>query len=128
MSYKTALEASGCVVHEYITTGDYQGTWYALVEYNGKVGVVSGSYGSCSGCDAFEAEFGWDEQDKLDPVKVSQFTKSYLDSLRTTDEVINENDKNKDDVDYEEFKQSLEKMKEIESRISFKKEVDKVIH
>lgn len=39
--------------------GNYQGTWVAIVEYKGVTGVVQGYYGSCSGCDAFEAEFNY---------------------------------------------------------------------
>ena len=63
MAYQEALEAAGAKVHEYKDFGSYQGDWYAYVTYKGESGWVHGSYGSCSGCDAFEAEFGWDEHD-----------------------------------------------------------------
>ena len=59
MGYSEALEAAGAKVINFEQFGDYQGTWYALVEYNGQKGIVEGSYGSCSGCDAFEAEFSY---------------------------------------------------------------------
>lgn len=59
MGYSEALEAAGAKVIEYKEFGSYQGDWLAFVEYNGEKGIVEGSYGSCSGCDAFEAEFGW---------------------------------------------------------------------
>lgn len=57
MGYQVALESAGAEVVEYIESGDYQGTWLALVHYKGKMGWVHGEYGSCSGCDAFAAEF-----------------------------------------------------------------------
>lgn len=62
MSYSSALEAAGAVVHTYETFGDYQGTWVADVTFNGIRGLVVGSYGSCSGCDAFEAEIGYEHE------------------------------------------------------------------
>lgn len=57
MSYSMAMEAAGAVVHSYEEFGDYQGTWYAYVTYQGQNGYVHGSYGSCSGCDSFLSEF-----------------------------------------------------------------------
>lgn len=57
--YVNALRAAGAEVLDYETFGDYQGTWLARVRVGGEVGYIEGSYGSCSGCDAFEAEFGW---------------------------------------------------------------------
>ena len=41
--------------------GSYQGDWLAFVEYKGERGIVQGSYGSCTGCDAFQAEFDYDD-------------------------------------------------------------------
>jgi hypothetical protein len=58
MSYEEALEVAGAKVLAFEEFGDYQGTWWAKVCYKGEVGWVSGSYGSCSSCDAFEDEFG----------------------------------------------------------------------
>lgn len=63
MGYTQALEAAGAKVLGYHEAGSYQGMWGAIVVYNGKLGLVTGSYGSCSGCDAFEGEFGWGEPD-----------------------------------------------------------------
>lgn len=57
--YQKALEAAGAKVHEFKEFGSYQGHWFALVTYKGERGWVSGSYGSCGGCDSFEAEFGY---------------------------------------------------------------------
>lgn len=61
MSYESALEAAGAKVLESKYFGSYQGDWLALVDYKGQRGFVHGSYGSCSGCDAFEAEFGYSD-------------------------------------------------------------------
>src|SRR5574340_1404036 len=61
MSYQEAMEAAGAEVVAFEQFGSYQGAWRAKVRYKGETGWVQGSYGSCSGCDAFEAEFGWYE-------------------------------------------------------------------
>lgn len=63
MGYSEALEAAGAKVLEYKQFGSYQGDWLAFVEYNGEKGIAQGSYGSCSGCDAFEAEFSYYDQE-----------------------------------------------------------------
>jgi len=62
MGYSKTLEKAGAKVLEFKEFGSYQGTWLAKVEYNGEIGWVEGSYGSCSGCDAFQAEFGYAEE------------------------------------------------------------------
>lgn len=62
MGYSEALEKAGCKVIDFNEFGSYQGTWLAFVEYNGEKGIVQGSYGSCSGCDAFQAEFDWSDE------------------------------------------------------------------
>lgn len=58
MSYKKALEAAGATILEFKEFGDYQGSWFAFVDYKSERGWVMGSYGSCTECDAYEAEFG----------------------------------------------------------------------
>ena len=50
MSYCQALEAAGAKILQFKSFGSYQGDWWAKVEYNGEIGWVAGSYGSCSGC------------------------------------------------------------------------------
>jgi len=57
MGYFEALEAAGAQVLASQTFGSYQGDWFAKVNYNGSTAWVHGCYGSCSGCDAFCAEF-----------------------------------------------------------------------
>ena len=56
--YSECLKIAGCRVIEFVTFGTYQGNWVALVDYNGKKGWIIGSYGSCTGCDSFQSEFG----------------------------------------------------------------------
>ena len=61
MSYCEAMKAAGAKVLEYKTFGSYQGDWWAKVVFEGKSYWVHGSYGSCSGCDSFQAHFdGYD--------------------------------------------------------------------
>ena len=65
MGYSTAMEAAGATVLQYESFGSYQGDWFALVVYGGKTFWVHGSYGSCSGCDAFCAEFDFGGDDNV---------------------------------------------------------------
>lgn len=64
MGYKSALEAAGATIHAFKEFGSYQGEWVAKVTYKGETGWIEGNYGSCSGCDAFQMEFGYDDSDK----------------------------------------------------------------
>ncbi len=60
-SYSGALRAAGVTVHACKWFGSYQGDWIADVTMlDGRRGLIKGGYGSCSGCDAFEAELGSD--------------------------------------------------------------------
>ena len=61
MSYKSALTAAGANVLAFESFGSCQGDWLAKVVFEGQTGYVAGSYGSCSSCDAFQAEFGWSD-------------------------------------------------------------------
>lgn len=86
MSYQQALEATGVKVLAFEETGDYQGTWFALTD-NKEFPIVIGDYGSCSGCDAFEAEFGYSYSD--DPSfesRLKTFGQSYLNDGMTWQE------------------------------------------
>jgi glutaredoxin len=92
------------------------------VRYDGKVGWVTGSYGSCSGCDAFEGEFDYathdvDEGDEFERYEVQhdpmdegfyegcdqcvdlkkrliEFGKSYLDNIMSQEEAEKEAEAN----------------------------------
>ncbi len=122
-NYQTALEAAGAKVLAFESFGSYQGDWLALVEHQGNKTYVRGSYGSCSGCDAFEAEFGYhegkcdehsyeDSNDCQDCVaaktdydtRLQAFGTGYLDNFYTKEELVkkftedSEWDSNADDV------------------------------
>lgn len=84
MGYREAFEAAGAEVLLYKEFGSYQGDFYAKIRFNGEIGWVHGSYGSCSGCDAFEAEFGWHDYD--DTEKLASFGLTYVETLLTQDE------------------------------------------
>lgn len=89
MDYKTALEIAGAKIIVYEAFGDYQGRWFAKVEYLGKIGWVHGEYGSCSGCDAFQSEFGYfDEINQELKMRLVEFGVKYLDQMITQDEVL----------------------------------------
>lgn len=109
--YQEAMEAAGATVLAFDSFGSYQGDWLAKVVVNGETGFVQGSFGSCSGCDAFEAEFGYSESkceehqydydDEVTDncagcvvaraehkVKLADFGQNYLNALQTYEEVL----------------------------------------
>ena len=111
MSYELALEAAGCDVIEYVEFGSYQGEWLALVKYDGQCGIVEGSYGSCSGCDSFQAEFGWydDERDDYQE-RLKSFGEGYLPALPIA-HYISQLEKRVDDFEWDsEAKEMLEQV------------------
>ena len=84
--YQAAIYAAGADILAFEEFGSYQGEWIAEIKLpNGEVFFVSGCYGSCSGCDAFQAEFGWD-CDEADPEyteKLAAFGRDYLGKCMT---------------------------------------------
>ena len=114
MSYQEAMEADGAKVLAYQTFGDYQGTWLAKVEYGGVLGWVSGAYGSCSGCDAFEAEFGYSYEDEPDlKERMALFGRSYLQHMMTPEEAIKEAGKSiRDGWEYDEPQSQIDFIKD----------------
>lgn len=92
MSYETALEAAGAKVIEFRQFGSYQGDWWALVHFGGTYSWVHGSFGSCSGCDAFEGEFEGAYFDKKADYqrRLAAFGASYVDHAYTHDEALKE--------------------------------------
>lgn len=111
MRYESALEAAGCKVLEFEMTGSYQGDWYALVEVDGDMGIVRGSYGSCSYCDAFEAEFGYSSEDEENyQTRLKDFGLSYLPPLPIDLEVTNL-EKSIGDYDWGDEREALDFMK-----------------
>lgn len=101
MSYTSALQAAGAEVLHYSTFGSYQGDWYAFVRHEGKTGWIHGYFGSCSHCDAFEGEFGYDASEIWDddkneyvpnpdyPARLAAFGKRYLGELQSTQAIVN---------------------------------------
>lgn len=79
-SYQGALEAAGAKVLQFESFGSYQGEWWAKVEYQGKTGWINGGYGSCSGCDSFQGEFGYSDMETTTD-RLKQFGMDYLDGL-----------------------------------------------
>jgi len=59
MAYQECLEKAGAEIISFKEFGSYQGEWMAMVRFNGETGIVQGYYGSCSGCDSYEAEFAF---------------------------------------------------------------------
>lgn len=90
MSYEQSLVAAGARVVAFQEFGDWQGSWLALVEYQGQRGWVQGSYGSCDVCDAFQSEFDWDSDFACEGVqqRLVQFGQSYLDDLRSSAQLL----------------------------------------
>lgn len=104
MSYDEALKAAGAEVLLFKTFGTWQGDWWAKIRYQGKISWVNGSFGSCSGCDAFMHEFGYEPecekhctsfQDDCEEcqtalyeyqMKLSAFGQTYLSELITQEE------------------------------------------
>jgi len=62
MGYIESLKAAGAKIISSKFTGSYQGSWGAIVEYNGEKILITSSYGSCSFCDTFESEFDYISQ------------------------------------------------------------------
>jgi len=75
MGYYEAIEAAGVKIKEYKEFGSYQGDWFAILEDNT---VVHGGYGSCSGCDSFQGEFGWDDNIKEKQSNGKYYRNNYI--------------------------------------------------
>lgn len=97
MSYEEALEAAGAEIIAFEKFGSYQGDWWCLCKYENEIGWVTGSFGSCSGCDAFEQEFNCDdEMDSRYPKKLAEFGKNYLEPLLTQEQALKQASTNLD--------------------------------
>lgn len=95
--YQEALAAAGAVVHVFEEFGSYQGDWWAKVTYKGKTGWIKDYYGSCSGCDAFQAEMDWccDTESEKYKKQLADFGAQYLErDLWTNEEAEQEAAKN----------------------------------
>jgi len=65
MSYQEAIEKADAKIHAFQSFGSYQGDWWAKVTFKEATGWVYGYYDSCSVCDTFKREFGYNNQCKL---------------------------------------------------------------
>jgi hypothetical protein len=111
MGYEKAMKLAGANVLQFKEFGSYQGDWWAKVEYEGKTGWVHGNFGSCSYCDAFHSEFGYnthkhEDDNYYDPIyrelkenceecakvknRLIEFGKSYLSNLLSQEEAVTE--------------------------------------
>jgi len=88
MGYESAMRAAGANVLAFRHFGSYQGEWWALVEFEGKKGFVSGWYGSCEMCDAFQMEFGYSYDKPNYEERLAEFGRSYLDNIKTQESAI----------------------------------------
>lgn len=88
--YKLALHAAGVDVLDYESFGSYQGEWWAKVKFpNDELYFVNGYFGSCSGCDSFEAEFGWRDDERPDYAhRLKDFGRDYLETCYTREQAI----------------------------------------
>lgn len=106
-AYELAMTTAGAAVHAFKSFGSYSGDWWAKVTYEGKTGWVNGSFGSCSGCDAFQSEFAYQSHEcggkaYHDPIyggftadcrecqelktEIATFGKKYLDNIISQDD------------------------------------------
>jgi hypothetical protein len=85
--YESCFAPLGFNVVEWICCGSYQGDYVVLLEKNGRFYFSVIGYGSCSGCDHYQAYFGYD--DKLDTdgcwSQVASFIEEYHGSMRGFD-------------------------------------------
>lgn len=90
VSYEQALAAAGAKVLEFKNFGSYQGEWVALIFHDKQFKWVHGYFGSCSGCDAFEAEIGDCDRDDMPAYqrRLAEFGKSYLENAADEEELI----------------------------------------
>ena len=108
------MEAAGATVVAFKSFGSYQGSWWAKVTVKDKTGYVYGSFGSCSHCDAFQREFGYNKncekhywEDTTDPdckacnsyqERLAAFGKSYVNLLWSKEQAIS---KASEDIDWD---------------------------
>ena len=87
MGYIEALRAAGAEVICYQHFGDYQGSIWTKIRYQGEVGWVRIHYGSCSYCDNWQ-RFACEDYhfDDIPEEKVAEFGRSYLDHIMPQEE------------------------------------------
>ena len=87
--YELALEKAGAIVHAYKEFGSWQGDWWAHVTHDDRTGFVHGYFGSCTVCDAFSAEFGYDAEEEPDyEQRLAAFGRDYLEVIHTPEQAV----------------------------------------
>lgn len=105
--YPRTLVAAGATVHHYWQSGDYGGVWAAHVTLpDGRTGWILDYYGSCSGCDAYKAEFMYGSRES--PEKLAEFGRSYFDQLLTRAEALAKCDESDYSGDYARLRKEIE--------------------
>lgn len=88
--YATAFRAVPGVTLEWLAEfGSYQGRMVAKIVKDGQTRYIVDYYGSCTGCDAFQAEFEYIEDNKT-PEKLASFGEPYVTGAKTLDEALAE--------------------------------------
>lgn len=98
MGYIECLELAGARVLGDKFIGSYQGMWGAVIIYEGQKRLVTGHYGSCSVCDAFKAEFSWDEPETSFDEETEKYYNSRWD--RSFENEITKEEYDKAESDY----------------------------
>ena len=73
--YSDALRAAGCEIIGYQEFGSYSGDWFAKVRYDGEVFWLHDYYGSCSVCDALQADMGYEPWNDDAPEEWADYNK-----------------------------------------------------
>ena len=129
MSYPYVHETAGATVHCYEEFGAYHGDWLAKVTYKNQTGWIHSYFGSCTGCDAFLNEFGYEDHvcgdnKYYDPIENSfiedcpkcqeikarliRFGQDYLETVQSYEDVLEEISENIEwDYDVKEMVQFL---------------------
>ena len=91
--YEGAFTAAGAEVLLAKYFGSYQGDCWVKVRYKGQVGWLNFSYGSCSGCDSYEATMSWKPDKDTEPQehlewleKLKSFGEGYLGDIMTQEQ------------------------------------------
>lgn len=86
--YEAALWSTGVKVLGWKSFGSYQGDWLAHVEFpNGERYFIKDYYGSCSGCDAFESDMGYADEEAPDYLhRLKDFGRRYLNDCMTKEQ------------------------------------------
>jgi len=111
MSYETAFAAvPDCQVVWAEYFGSYQGRFLAKIIYKGETLFLHDWYGSCSGCDSFEAEFGLDDDSKPDyQERLAAFGLPYVESALPLENILATLRKEASDWD-DEIKEMIAKL------------------